>query len=74
MTSAPLMPAGSMIALTVSEYHRGWRAQSSRPQAFTAWRVPSASRWCRAKTFSSPSSSSIAMDSRNPYSSGSGGV
>ena len=52
----------------------GARAQSSKPHAFTARRVPSARRWWRANTFSSPSSSSMAMDSRSPYSMGSEGV
>ena len=62
------------MALTVSEFHFGARAQSPSPHAFTACRVPSASRWWRANTFSSPSSSSMAMDSRRPYSMGSDGV
>ena len=37
-------PGRTRMALTVSEFHLGARAQSSRPQAFTAARVPSASR------------------------------
>jgi hypothetical protein len=74
MISAPFTLLGTMMALTVSECHLGARAQSSSPHAFTAARVPSASRWCRAKTFSSPSSSRIARDSRRPYSIGSEGV
>ena len=52
----PSKPSGTTIALTVSEYHFGDWAQSFRPQASTARRMPSASRWWRAKTFSSPSS------------------
>ena len=35
---------GTMIALTVSEYHFGSFAQSESPHAFTARRQPSASR------------------------------
>ena len=63
-----------VMALTVSECQRGSFAQSLSPHPLTAARVPSARRWCRAKTFSSPSSNSIASDSRRPYSNGSEGV
>jgi len=36
--------------------------------------MPSASRWCRAHTFSMPSAIAMFIDSRSPYSSGSTGV
>src|SRR4029450_11707854 len=38
MTSAPLKPCGTMIALTVSECHLGSLAQSLSPHALTAAR------------------------------------
>src|SRR5256885_13996921 len=65
-----------MIALTVFEYHFGAFAHSLRPppHARTAARTPSASRWCRAKMLSSPSSDMMASDSRSPYSIGMEGV
>ena len=66
MTAAPSKPAGTMIAVTVSEFHLGSFAHTLSPHALTAARTPSASRWCRAYTLSSPSSRSMSSDSRNP--------
>src|SRR5262245_33486373 len=48
MTSAASIPCGTMIALTVLEYHLGSLAQSRNPQAATAARTPSARTWWRS--------------------------
>ncbi len=57
-----------MTAVSEPENSRSSSASTSSPQPCTAARVAVAWRAWRAKTFSSPSSRSIAIASRSPYS------
>src|ERR1700738_534422 len=59
-------PSGTRTAVSEPDCSRGSSQFSSRPQARTALRVASAWRACRAKTWASPSSASIASASRRP--------
>jgi len=52
--------------VSVLLYSAGFAARISRPHAFTARRVASACRACRANTCGSPSSRIIAVASRSP--------
>mmetsp|Transcript_14711 Transcript_14711/g.61322 ORF Transcript_14711/g.61322 Transcript_14711/m.61322 type:complete len:285 (-) Transcript_14711:394-1248(-) len=67
-------PSGPLTTVSELEYHLGLVQSSSRPQAATARRAPSACLAWRATTLSMPSASMRSSCSRRPYSSGMEGV